>query len=110
EPSEGHTADDKRRREQGRKCGDESHSEGAPTECLVAAHSIAPRAIIDIAHHEGGHHETRYDAAEKERADRDIPHHSVDHERQRWRNDWPECGGGRRNPDREFGIVTVILH
>src|SRR6266850_1011902 len=47
---------------------------------------------------------------EEQSADRDVRHHAVDHERQRWRNDRAERGGRRRHADRELGGVAVILH
>ena len=49
-------------------------------------------------------------AAEKQRADRDVRHHAVDHERQRRRDDRAERGGRRRHADGELGGVAVILH
>ncbi len=50
------------------------------------------------------------EAAEEQRADRDVAHHAVDHERQRRRDDRPERGGRRGDADREFGVVAVVLH
>ena len=84
--------------------------EHPPAERLVAAHVVAARAVIDVSHHEDGHHGAGNDAAEEQRADRDVPHHAVDDERQRRRDDRPERRGRGGDADREFGRVAVILH
>ena len=61
-------------------------------------------------HHEQGHDDAGNHAAEKQRADRDVRHHAVDHERQRRRDDRAERRGGRGHADGELGGVAVILH
>ena len=50
------------------------------------------------------------EAAQEQRADRDVGHHAVDHERQGRRDDRPERGGCGRDADRELGRVAVVLH
>ncbi len=85
-------------------------AEHRPPERLVAAHVVFARAVIDVKHHEQRHHDAGDDAAEKQRADRDVRHHSVDHERQRRRDDRPERRGCGGDADGELGRVAVILH
>src|SRR6266446_7019308 len=80
-PAEGHAADDDRGRQQGGHRRDKGAAERDPAKRLIGAHTVAPRAIAHIEHHEDGHHGARNEAAEKQRADRDIPHHAVDHKR-----------------------------
>ena len=84
--------------------------EARARELDVAAPAVLVRVVGDREHHQDRHQHAGQDAGEEERADRDVGHHPVDHERQARRDDRPERRRGRGHADRELGRVAVLLH
>ena len=77
---------------------------------LIAADAVAMGVVGDVEHHADRHHGAGHDAAQEQRADGDVGHHAVDHERQGRRDDRAQGGRGRRDADRELGLVAMVLH
>jgi hypothetical protein len=89
---------------------DQGLRDARPFEYDVATPFVLVRVIRDRDHHQRGHHESRHDAREEQLSDRHVRHHSVDHERQRRRNDWAERGGSRGDANRKADGVALVVH